>query len=160
MRKSFRDPEHLEFTGVAAGFQVKASPFAEVRRVATDVDGDVPDMAGEHTDELALRFSELVVQAAQNTSCRKRLVVLNESCRQTGVREVGLVEYFSEPTATIPESPGFNQLYVAKRCVNELHRNSLSRGRAIPSSIFGFRVFSGFCSDSGQGQRWLGTYRG
>jgi predicted lipoprotein len=68
MGKSFGDPEHLEFAGVVQGFQVKAGPFAEVRRVAAEVDGDVPNVTAKHTDELALRFSELVVQAAENAS--------------------------------------------------------------------------------------------
>jgi hypothetical protein len=78
MSKAFGNPKHLEFTCIAARFQVKTLPFAKVRGAATDVDGDVPDMAGEHTDELALRLSELVVQAAQNTSCGGGLIILNE----------------------------------------------------------------------------------
>jgi hypothetical protein len=49
------------------------------------------------------------------------------------------------------------------RCVNELHRNSLSGGRASPQFDFRYRVFSGYCGNSGPGpktvKRWSGDDR-
>ena len=41
--EAFGDPEELE----GVGAEVEAGPFAEVGGVGAEVDGDVPDMAGE-----------------------------------------------------------------------------------------------------------------
>jgi hypothetical protein len=64
--EAFGDPEELDFVGGGLGFEVKAGPFAEVGRVAAEIDSDVPDMAGEDSDEFALWFAELVVQAPKD----------------------------------------------------------------------------------------------
>jgi hypothetical protein len=82
--KAFRDPEELELVAWSFGSQVESRPLPEVRGVAAEIDGDVPDVAGEYADELALRAGELVMQAAQDAFNRKRLIVLNELGRKTG----------------------------------------------------------------------------
>ena len=84
MGKAFGDPEELEVVGWGLGFEMESGPFAEVRRVAAQVDGDVPDMAGEHADELALGLAELVVEAAENTLAGEGLVVLDEVGGKSG----------------------------------------------------------------------------
>lgn len=76
--EAFGDPEELEIVTWRLSFQVKSRPSSEVGRVAAEVDGYVPDMAGEDTDEFALRSAELVVQAAENAFYGEGLVVLNE----------------------------------------------------------------------------------
>jgi hypothetical protein len=68
----------LEVVCGGLGFEVESSPFAEVGRVAAEVDGDVPDVAGENTDELALGLAELIVQAAKDALTGEGLVVLDE----------------------------------------------------------------------------------
>ena len=83
--ETFWNPKELEFVGGGLGFEVKTGPFAEVGRVSAQIDGDVPDMAGEGSDELSLRFAELVVQASEDTFDGERLVILNELGGQTGV---------------------------------------------------------------------------
>jgi len=82
--EAFGDPEGLEVVVRGLGFEVESSPFAEVRRVAAKINGDVPDMAGEDADELALGLAELVVQATEYAFDRERLIVLNELRGKTG----------------------------------------------------------------------------
>ena len=63
---------------------MESGPFTEVGGVAAEIDGDVPDMAGEGSDEFALRFAELVVQASEDAFDGERLVILNELRGETG----------------------------------------------------------------------------
>ena len=63
--EAFGNPKELEIVGGGLGFEVESGPFAEVGGVAAQIDGDVPDVAGEDADEFALGFAELVVQAAE-----------------------------------------------------------------------------------------------
>jgi hypothetical protein len=46
---------------------MKAGPFAEIRRVAAEINGHVPNVTGEYSNEFALRPFELVMQAAKHT---------------------------------------------------------------------------------------------
>ena len=78
MGEAFGDPKELEVVVGRLGFEVESGPFAEVGGVAAEVDGDIPDMAGEDADEFALGLAELVVQAPEYAFDRERLVVLNE----------------------------------------------------------------------------------
>ena len=87
MGETFGDPEELEVVVGGLSFEVKAGPFAEVGRVAAQIDGDVPDMAREDADEFALRLAELVMQAAEYALDGERLVVLNELRGKTGGRK-------------------------------------------------------------------------
>jgi len=84
VREAFGDPEELEVVVRGFGFEVEASPFAEVGRVATEIDGDVPDVAGEDADEFALGAAELIVQAAEDAFGGEGLIVLNELGGKTG----------------------------------------------------------------------------
>jgi hypothetical protein len=82
--EAFGDPEELEFVVGGFGSEVEPCPFTEIRGVAAKIDSDVPDMAGENADELALRLTELVVQAAEHAFDGERLVVLNELGGKSG----------------------------------------------------------------------------
>jgi hypothetical protein len=82
--KAFRDPEELELVARSFGSQVESRPPSEVWGVAAEIDGDVPDVTGEYADELALRSGELVMQPAEDTFNRKRLIVLDELSGKTG----------------------------------------------------------------------------
>jgi hypothetical protein len=81
MGEALRDPEHLEFACFVMGFEVEACPSAEVRRIATKIDGDVPDVSGEDANEFSLGLSQLIVQPPKDASGRKRLVILNKRRR-------------------------------------------------------------------------------
>ena len=83
---------------------MEAGPFAEVWRRAAEVDGDIPDMAGEDADELALGPAELIVKTAKDAPSGKRLVVLHEVVREPGSGEGGGVINFSEPPATVSKA--------------------------------------------------------
>ena len=124
--EAFGDPEELQVVARGLSFQVKAGPSSEVRRVAAEVDGDIPDMTREHTDEFALRPGELVVQAAKDAFDGEGLVVLNESGGKTGRGKGGLVEYLCEPAATISEALGLKKFDVFERRVQNLHCTSLA----------------------------------
>ena len=87
MGEAFGDPEELQVVLRGLGFEVEARPFAEVGGVATEIDGDVPDMTREDANEFALRLAKLVVKTAENTLNREGLVILNELCRKAGSRK-------------------------------------------------------------------------
>jgi hypothetical protein len=57
---------------------VETGPFAEAWGTGAEIYCDVPNVAGEDTDELSLRSSELVVEASEDSLGGERLVVLNE----------------------------------------------------------------------------------
>ena len=84
MGEAFGYPEELKVVAGGLGFEVESGPSAEVGGVAAKVDGDVPDMAREDADELALGLAELIMQATEYAFDRERLVVLNELCRKAG----------------------------------------------------------------------------
>ena len=107
--EAFRDPEKLDIVGGRLGLEMKSCPFAKLWRIAAEIDGDVPDMAGKDSNQLSLRLAELVVQASENAFSRKGLVVLYELTGQTGGEKCRLVEYLGEPTATISEALGLNE---------------------------------------------------
>lgn len=87
MGEAFGDPEELKFVVRRLRFEVETGPFAEVRRVGAEIDGDVPNMTGEDADQFALRLTELVMQPAKHAFDGEGLVILNESCREAGVGE-------------------------------------------------------------------------
>ena len=124
--EAFGDPEELEVVAGGLSFQVEAGPSSEAGGVAAEVDCDVPNMAGEDTDEFALRLGELVVEAAEDAFDGEGLVILNESCGKTGCGKGRLVKYFREPAATISEALGLNELNVFQRRVQNLHDTSLA----------------------------------
>lgn len=64
--KAFRDPKELELIAWRFALQVESGPLSEVRGVAAQIDGDVPDVTGEYADELALWPGELVMQPAED----------------------------------------------------------------------------------------------
>jgi len=92
---------------------MESGPFAEVGGAAAEVDGDVPDVAGQDADQLALGPAELVVETTKDALDRKGLVILDEPGRQTGCLKCRLIEYFCKPTATITKATGLNQFNVA-----------------------------------------------
>lgn len=104
--KALRDPKEFKFSLIIAGLQVKTGPLAEVRGIAAEVDGNVPDMAGEYADKLALGFTKLIMEAAEDSLHREGLIVLDKRRRETSRGKDGRIKYFGEPTATIPKTPG------------------------------------------------------
>jgi hypothetical protein len=114
MSKAFGDPEEFELPVVIAGLEIESCPAAEVGRVATKIDGNVPDVTGEDANEFPLRMTELVVKTTKNTACGKRLVVLGEGRGKTERREGIRVEDFSEPAARVAVPRGLQDFYIAQ----------------------------------------------
>ena len=85
---------------------MEASPFAEVGRTGAEVNGDVPNVAGEDPDELSLRLAELVMESSQYAFGGERLVVLDKFGGQIMVGKGFMVINFCEPTATISKALG------------------------------------------------------
>jgi len=105
---------------------VESGPFAEVRRVAAKIDGNVPDMAGDDADQFPLRPAKLVMKAAENTLRGKGLIILDELDRKTSIGKVLLIEDFREPAAIVAKAPGLHQLDVEQRGIDDLHLSSLA----------------------------------
>jgi len=106
--EAFGDPEELEVVVHGLGFEVEAGPLTEVGGVAAEVDGDVPDVTREDADEFALGLAKLVVKAAKHALDGEGLVILDKLSWEAGGLECCLIEYFCEPTATIPMALGLD----------------------------------------------------
>ena len=115
--EAFGNPKELD---VVAG-KVEAGPLAKVRRTGAEVDGNVPDVAGKHANQLALRLAELVMQTAQHPAPGLRLVVLDEAVWQPGGGERFGVEDLGKPTALVAVLGGAHELDVAQGGVLDLH---------------------------------------
>ena len=87
MGETFRDPQQLKIVLRGLRLKVEAGPFAEIGRVAAEIDSNVPDMPGEDADKFALGLAELVMQTPEHAFDGKGLVVLNELFRETGGRK-------------------------------------------------------------------------
>jgi hypothetical protein len=129
MGKPFRNPKRLEVSGFCEGFEVKPGPFAEVRRVGAEVDRDVPDVPRDNANEFPLGLTKLIVEPAENSPSRKRLVILNELSRETRGSEGFLIENFREPAATIAKALGLNKFDIVQRSIDDMHPSSLSTTR-------------------------------
>ena len=129
--EAFGDPEEFEFAGFVQGPKVEGGVLAEVGRVAAEVDGDVPDVAGEDADELALGLAELVVEAAEDAARGEGLVVLDEVRGEPGGGEGEGVEDFGEPATIVAEAARIEQLDITQRGLNDLHPTTLARGQRL-----------------------------
>ena len=114
MSKAFGNPEELELAVIVRGFEIECGPASEVGRVTTQIDGNVPDVAGENADELSLWMTELVVKAAEDAARGERLVVLGEARGKTKRIKSIRVEDFSEPAAGVAVARRLQNFYVAQ----------------------------------------------
>lgn len=130
MGEALGNPKELEFSGIVPRFKVEARPFTEVGRIAAKIDGDVPDMAGEHANQFPLGLAELIMKASQDASGGERLVILYKMGGQTGRGEGGGIKNLAEPSATICEAPGLKDFKIVQRGSENLHPTSLADPRA------------------------------
>jgi hypothetical protein len=114
MRKTFGNPQELKFAVVVTGLKIERSPTAEVWRLRTEIDGDVPDVAGEDADEFSLGMTELIVKSAEDAPRGKRLVVLGEGRGKTERGEGIGIEEFREPAARIAVASWLQDFYIAQ----------------------------------------------
>lgn len=124
--EAFGDPKGLNLALVGERLKVEAGPFTEVGGVAAEVDGHVPDMAGEDTDELSLGLTELIVKAAENTFGGKGLVILHEAGRKPALSEGILIEDLSEPPAIVAKTFRLYKFDIKQRGIQNEHPMSLS----------------------------------
>jgi hypothetical protein len=61
VREPFGDPEELKVVFGGLSFEMKPGPSTEIRGVTAEIDGDIPDMTGNGTDELSLGLAELIM---------------------------------------------------------------------------------------------------
>lgn len=126
MSEALRDPEELDISGFGQRLQVEPGPFAEIRRVAAQVNRHVPDMAGEDPDEFALGLTKLVMQPAENPPGGEGLIILNEFRGKTGGGKGILIENFGKPAAAIAKTLRLHQFDVKQRGIEDMHPSSLS----------------------------------
>lgn len=84
MGKPFGNPEQLELAGCIARLQMEARPLPELGGIAAKVNGDIPDVAREDSNELALGFTKLIMQATENSLCGEGLIILHELGGEAG----------------------------------------------------------------------------
>src|SRR5258708_5961849 len=99
---------HPELAVVLAG-EDGAHPTAEGGRARPDVDRDVEDLALQGTDQLALGFPGLRVQAAQDVAVRVGLIVLDEGAGQAFGLELFPVIDLEEEAALVGEDSGLDE---------------------------------------------------
>ena len=128
MSEALGNPEELELSGFVQRLQVESGPFAEVRGVAAQIDGDIPDMAGEDPDEFSLGLTKLVMQSTENPPCGKRLIILYEFRGEPGGGKAISIEYFGKPAAIIAKTLRLHQFDVKQRGIEDVHLSSLSGG--------------------------------
>ena len=114
MGKAFGYPEEFEFACLVTGLQLECCPAPKVRRFTAEIDGDVPDVAGENADEFTLRMTELVMKATEYSSSGERLVVLGEGRGKTERSKRIGIEDFGEPAAWVAIAPGLQDFYIAQ----------------------------------------------
>ena len=115
MGEALGDPEHFELAVIVSGLEIEASPAAKVGGFAAQVDGDVPDVAREDTDQLPLGVTELVMKAAEDATSRERLIILGECVGQIKRDEGVGVEYFGEPASGVAMPLWLQNFDVAQR---------------------------------------------
>lgn len=89
MRKTFWNPE----LSTVLSRKRDTSPLTERRGAAPEVDCHIENFTDNNSNELSLRISDLVMQAAQDVARRSRMVVLNECAIQSCCRfEISRIE--------------------------------------------------------------------
>ncbi len=124
--EAFRDPELMEIAGLGAGGEMEAGPLAEGGGDAAQVEGDVPDVAGEDANELALGFFKLIVETAEDALAGERLVVLDEGGGEAGGSEGRCIEELGEPATLISEAARLKQLDIGERRIEDCHSSQSS----------------------------------
>ena len=106
-RKPWAKPSGIQIisSGSVGARRLRCTPdvLAELRGLGAEVDGDIPDVAGEDAEELALGLAELVMEAAKDSLARERLVVLDEVVSDPGACEGDTAEDLGEPSTVVAE---------------------------------------------------------
>ncbi len=129
MRKAFWYPQKLQLALRVARLQMKSLPAAERRRIPPQIQRHIPNVPGNHSDQLSLRPVQLVMQPAQHTAHRARLVVLHKLCRQTSLAIRPRIEHLGKPAAVVPISFRSYKLHVAQRRWDNLHLSDYKASR-------------------------------
>ncbi|MCY1411654.1 hypothetical protein D9M71_270440 [compost metagenome] len=147
--KAFRDPE-LPMIG---GGQPHGDPFAEVRRAATDVHGDVQHFTDGDADQFALGIFQLVMQAAQHTLLRTGVIVLNElSVHPGGLFEGPGVETLVEETTLVTKDLGFEDQNTGQVGGHYVH-GGLSSCMRLMAAILAQSAIRGECQNQNLWER-------
>ena len=97
--------------------EVLADPPPESGRTPAQIHSDVKDFTDYHTNELALGLTNLIMQTAQDTSYRARMVVLIKKCLKTGLfLPLQLIKAFKKEPPLITE----NFRFYAEHLIDDL----------------------------------------
>ncbi|MNS89885.1 hypothetical protein D3C72_1239120 [compost metagenome] len=118
MGKAFRHPQ----LAMVVGGQPYRNPLAEVWRAAPDIDSHIQHFTVGDTHQLALGVFQLIVQPAQHTLLRARMVVLDKGRGDAGfVYERLGVEALIEKTAAITEHVWFDDQHAWQVGSDDVH---------------------------------------
>ena len=117
MTEALWDPKTFEIFAV----EMHSNELTEVRGVGAEIDGYIPYVSREYSNQFALGLSELIVESTQYAAPRKRLIVLHKAVRQTSFRKPSGVEDLGEPTAIVAVLLCAHQLHIAQARIKYLH---------------------------------------
>src|SRR5690606_19597455 len=110
--------------------QLDTGPAPETRRAAAQVNRHVEHPPAYDAHQLALGLLQLVVQPAQHTARRARVVVLHEIDIEPGqLTEGARVPALEEKAARVAEHLGLEQQHLGQCSGGRLHQNTRSSSR-------------------------------
>jgi hypothetical protein len=110
---------------------------SECRRATADIDDDVEHAAASDAHELGLGEGwQLEMKPADHTGlARQRVVVLHEIARDAQRREILQIVGLREEAARVAVALRTQQLHRAEIGLDQLHRATILRGRALADGI-------------------------
>src|SRR5579864_3003225 len=103
-------------------------PLAKARRTSAHVDRHVENLATYDPHQFSLRMANLVMQPAENISCRERLIVLHKSFPDSKIRHDLFVVALKKKTASISENLRFEKQNSSKRRGSRFHKGKINLG--------------------------------
>src|SRR5690606_24515342 len=106
---------------VRFGVEVQAVPAPERRRLGADVERDVEDASAHDADQLRLTRVRLVMQAAQRSPHRPRVVVLHEGLRDARRPVPGRLIRLEKETPRVTKDARLDQLQSREIEIDDFH---------------------------------------
>src|SRR5213079_3256013 len=96
-------------------------PAPERRRAAAQVNGDIKNFSQHSPDQLALRMTNLIMQATQHISPRERVVILDKFIHNPQFGHGLFVVAFQKKTTAVSEYRRLEQQHSREPSLPDLH---------------------------------------